>query len=328
VSRRVLVTGAGGYLGGRIVRALAVRPDCQVRAGVRRHVPWIEPVEQVIVIPDDELPNLVTTISGTDALIHLAVPNEIAMSSRPDKELASALSGARRIAEACRRAGVSRIVYASTVHVYGAAMTPGAELTEEVLPAPRDHYAIARLASEYIISAAAQSEVEVVILRLTNVVGAPADPAIARWSLLANDLCRQASTYGVLRLRTHGMQCRDFLSMADACRLVEAATGLPVEGVAPVPPSTYNGGSGRSMTVRDLAGLVQDAWERRSGRRPPLIAPDPPATIPALWRLSIGRLRSLGFEPSSTIDSALDETVCCCLRASEARAPEGTSWAR
>jgi len=322
----VLVTGAAGYLGGRVVGSLAARTDCEVRAGVRRHVAWLDPAAQVVVTPDGDIRDLVAALCGVQSVIHLAAPNEVAMASRPDESLADALTGARRMAVACRDAGVSRIVYASTIHVYGAAMAPGSLLTEDLLPAPRDHYALSRLASEYAISAFS-SQVDVVVLRLTNIVGAPADSAVSRWSLLANDLCRQACSNGILRLRTDGAQWRDFVAMADACRVIQAAAGLVVGGLRPIPPGTYNAGSGRSMTVRALAGLVQDRWERRSGSRPALVAPEAPVHVPPAWHASIARLGALGFVPTPSLDTEIDETFDRCPDETTGRDAERVTWA-
>ncbi len=312
---RLLVTGAGGYLGGRLVRHLVERADCEVVAGTRRHHPWLEPAEQLRVAPEAAVEELVPTMSRAEAVVHLAAPSAEAMRAEPDASFGLAVAGARHLALACRAAGVGRLVYVSTAHVYGTAMLPGATLTESVAPEPRDHYALARLASEHAAAAATGGEVELVVLRLANCVGAPLDPSISQWTLVANDLCRQAATTGCLRLLTHGLQWRDFLAIDDACRAIEAAAGLCGEGAAALPPGLYNCGSGVPRTVRGLAGLVQDAWERATGERPPLEAPERPAAPPLPWRLSTERLGARGFTPSTTLEEALDETVAACLDA-------------
>ena len=95
--------------------------------------------------------------------------------------------------EAVADSAVKRLVYMSTVHVYGERMTGGATLTEDMRPEPRAPYAIARLASEHLAAALSRKGIEVVVLRLTNSMGAPAHPAVDRWTLVANDLCRQGS---------------------------------------------------------------------------------------------------------------------------------------
>src|SRR5581483_2857550 len=148
----------------------------------------------------------------------------------------------------------------------GAAVTDDAVITEETEPAPTAAYARARLACERVCE---ERGIDAVTLRLTNGVGAPPDPAVDRWSLVANDLCRQAVTTGRVELRTHGLQWRDFIPLADVLDAIARAAD-PRQLAA----GTYNLATGRPRTVRDVAGLVQDAAERQFGARPPLVAPE------------------------------------------------------
>src|SRR5690606_29577355 len=110
---------------------------------------------------------------------------------------------------------------------------------------------------------------DVVTLRLTNAVGAPADPTVDRWTLVASDLCRGAVLDRRMRLLSSGLQWRDFIVLEDACRLVAGARRPDV------PAGTYNLGSGRMTTVRGLAELVQARVEERCGWRPTLEGPAP-----------------------------------------------------
>src|SRR5439155_766032 len=206
-------------------------------------------------------------VTGAHAVVHLAGANEVMVAHDPDRALADTVAAARHVAEACADAGVGRLVFVSTVHVYGRALAPGATVTEDDLPAPLSTYAIARLAAEHVVTAALP---ETVVLRLTNGVGRPSAPEVERWSLVANDVFRQAATTGALRLRTDGMQWRDFVALDDVCRVVAAA----LDPFA-VPAGTYNLGSGAALTVRDLAELVQQAVESATGTRPPLSSPAP-----------------------------------------------------
>src|SRR3546814_14857101 len=103
------------------------------------------------------------------------------------------------------------------------------------------------------------------VRRLTSAVGAPAHPAVDRWTLVAADRCRSAVSTGELVLRSTGQQWRDFIGLADVVRAIAASTE-PSE----VPTGTYNLASGTSTTVRELAELVQDRVEARTGKRPTL----------------------------------------------------------
>jgi UDP-glucose 4-epimerase len=220
-----------------------------------------------------------------------------------------------RIVEAARETGVGRFVYMSTMHVYGTRIVEGATLTEAMRPEPRAVYAIARLASEHMAASLASAGIEAVVLRLTNSLGAPAHPAVDRWTLVSNDLSRQGVLNGELELRSSGMQWRDFVALEDVRQIVAAACR---EGH--VPAGTYNLGSGEPMTIRDLAGLVQDAFERCTGTRPELRAPEPEADPPKPYYVSVEHAHRHGLRTTTPIASAVEDTVRFCIEHKEALA--------
>ena len=297
---RVVVTGAGGYLGGRLVRHLHdIGTD--VRALSRHPAPWL-PVPAVVGEMNDDV--LDGALDGASAVVHLAGSDEVAAAADPEGTTAATTSAARAIVNATRRAERVRLVYVSTVHVYGAAITDGAVLTEDTAPAPTAPYAAARLQCEAICRDANDT----VVLRLTNGVGAPIDAAVDRWTLVANDLCRQAVTTGRVELRTHGLQWRDFIALTDVVDAIARATDA--EQLA---SGTYNLGSGRSRTVRELAGIVQDGAETLTGTRPALAAPPPPTAEPAPYAVSIDRLAAQGWKPEGSLPAAVEETLAFCL---------------
>jgi UDP-glucose 4-epimerase len=297
---RLVVTGATGYLGSRLCASLTAS-GVDVLAVARRPAPWVRAGDRAVV--DVSSADLGPVLAGADAVVHLAGANEVDAARDPDGTTCAALGAARRVAEGAPDG--CRIVHVSTVHVYGAAMAGGGTIDETTLPAPRHPYAIARLAAEHVLG-----QRDPVVLRLTNSVGAPVDGRVDRWTLVANDLCRQAATDGRLELRTHGLQWRDFVHQDDVCRIVRAAADA-----SRVPAGTYNLGRGVSLTVRALAELVQDAFERLTGRRPPLDAPSPPAVAPPAVTIDVSRLASLDLRADLPVARAIDETAQFCLDA-------------
>ena len=280
---------------------------------VRAPVAWLPgSVEQRVGdLLGDAGEALQDAIADTDAVVHLAVVNEQRAKLNPEDALVDTLRIAHRVATAATAVGAARLVVVSTVHAYGGSMGPGVVLTEELAPSPRTIYAVANVGTEHVASAAtAGTGTDLVVFRSTNLVGAPADPSVDRWSLVANDLCRQAVTKGRLELKTHGAQWRDFVAMADACRVLAAAAGPG--GPTAVPAGTYNLGQGECLRIRDLAGLIQASGEAAAGRRPELVAPDPPADAPGPYTVSVRRLAELGFTPHVPIRAAIDETIEFC----------------
>lgn len=301
-----MITGAGGYVGGRLVPML--RDDgAEVEALVREPAPRLAIHQTVCDLSDASESLLAPAFAGAEAVIHLAGENEVLAAQAPAAALAATVLATERVAEACAAARVPRLVYVSTVHAYGARIAPGVTLEEDMRPEPRSAYAISRLASEHIAVAAAGPECATVVLRLTNSVGAPDAPEVDRWTLVANDLSRQGAVDGRLKLRSSGVQWRDFVPLPDVCAaLAAAARGR-------LPAGTYNFGSGEPITVRRLAEMVQDEFERRTGSRPELRAPAPEGSPPEPYRVSVSRCAQHGVGSTTPLDSAVAETVRFCL---------------
>ncbi|MEA2160105.1 MAG: UDP-glucose 4-epimerase [Solirubrobacteraceae bacterium] len=306
---KALITGAAGYVGGRLVQSLT-GAGWEVHALARESADRLHVPQTVCDLANaDAVPALARACEGVDTVVHLAGENESLAARQPAAALAGTLVSTERVSEACATAGVKRLIYMSTVHVYGARMTPGATLTEDMRVEPRSAYAISRLASEH-VAAALAGAYELVILRLTNSVGAPDAACVDRWTLVANDLCRQGALTGRLQLLSSGTQWRDFVSLSAVCSAITEACQGQDSSLA---PGTYNLGSGVPRTVRDLAEMIQDTFERETGRRPPLQAPEPEVDPPGPYNVSVQRALSGGLRLDTPLQDAVTETVRFCL---------------
>lgn len=296
------VTGAGGFLGSRLVTELA-GVGAPVRALVRAPLPWLAAGDQRRLDLLGPVADVAQALEGCRAVVHLAGHNEVVAAQDPDRALGETVIATRHLTEAAGRAGVERVVFVSTIHVYGDQMSPGAVVDEDTAPRPRGVYAIARLAAEHLVA----SGPDPVVLRLSNAVGAPAHRDVDRWTLVAADLCRSAVEANELVLRSTGQQWRDFIALGDVVRIVAAAAEPSI------PAGTYNLCSGRSTMVRDLAVLVQDRVEARTGRRPTLTAPAPDRPDPLPYRVDPSRLEALGLRAEQALAAAVDEIIDLCL---------------
>lgn len=170
-----LVTGATGAIGPRVVEQLLAE-GYRVRTlslDSSRYAPTFTYVEERLGDITD--PATVTSaMSGVETVIHLAALLHII---NPPPELREKyqrinVEGTAGVVTAAQRAGVIRIVFFSTIAVYG--YTTGEFLTEETTPHPDNYYAETKLAAERIILAAQCPDGKPLgtVLRLGAVYGA------------------------------------------------------------------------------------------------------------------------------------------------------------
>src|SRR5262249_3184854 len=98
-----------------------------IRSVVRRPAPWL-PGEVRRV--SDIVGAARAIVDGADAVVHLASPNEAVTRLDPYTAVTSTIAGSRAIAQACAETKVKRLVYLSTIHVYGNALSTGAVIDE------------------------------------------------------------------------------------------------------------------------------------------------------------------------------------------------------
>jgi UDP-glucose 4-epimerase len=308
---KVLITGGLGYLGGRLAQHLSARAHAQVILGSRSaSTPpaWLPQAEVVQTIWDDDA-GLDLACAGVDAIVHLAGMNAYDSVTSPVAALESnGVATARMIASACRM-NVSRFVYVSTAHVYASPLV--GRISEADCPLNLHPYASSHRAGEDVVREAhTRRGIDGVVIRLSNAFGAPVHSKVNCWSLLVNDLCRQAVVSRSMVLHSGGEQQRDFVPVADACRAVEHLLQLPRHALT---DGVFNVGGARPTRIIDMATSIQARCTAVFQFTPQLVIPQPVARghEPAL-DFRIDKLLATGFVPVADGVAEIDATLLFC----------------
>lgn len=167
--RRVLVTGASGFIGQTLLPMLADR-GYRIRAAGRSPVGGVEHVRVGDLGPETDWQ---TSLAGIDAVVHLAARVHVMDPENDPSAYRQANSeGTRKLAEDAAASGVRRFVLLSTAKVLGEASPPGRAFRDADAPQPVDPYATSKLEGEEALAGvAARSGMRSVVLRPPLVYG-------------------------------------------------------------------------------------------------------------------------------------------------------------
>jgi nucleoside-diphosphate-sugar epimerase len=116
---RVAITGANGNLGRKLIAAFLARPDMAAIHAIDRDVAGLSPHDGRLFPIQADLrgPGLLDALAGIHAVIHLAAQNPYPDASWEDASASFDMTA--KLSEACAKASVSRLVFASSNHVMG-----------------------------------------------------------------------------------------------------------------------------------------------------------------------------------------------------------------
>jgi NAD dependent epimerase/dehydratase len=307
-SRKVLVTGAGGFIGSHLVENLA-RAGADVRALVRYNsrsdIGMLADVEPSVLSAVDVVHGDITdphqmagVVAGCDAVFHLAALIGIPYSYvAPSSYVATNVVGTLNLLEAARGASVQRFVQTSTSEVYGSAQR--LPMDESHPLHPQSPYAATKVGSDMLaISFSLTFELPAVVVRPFNTYG-PRQSARA----VIPTILSQLLTGGPVRLGSLDTR-RDFTWVGDT------ADGLRQAAESDVCGEVVNLGSGDDHSIREVAELCARVTGRalRLESEPERMRP-PDSEVDCL-RSDPGRAKDLfGWTATRPLEEGLRETA-------------------
>jgi nucleoside-diphosphate-sugar epimerase len=297
----VAVTGAGGFLGGAVLKELQ-RVGAKIRAvlgppGLGDRVP--QGVASISEMDICDLHNLESIFAGATVVIHLAGLASVADSfENATEHIRVHTLGTACVLQACRTAQVSKVVYISSAEVYGQPRSnPVAE--DHPLEA-RSPYAAAKIGAEKLIeSYVAAFSQRAVVLRPFSIYG----PGVSVQSLVGRILRMAQSGEAVVLQDLKPV--RDYIFVDDVARAVCRACLLDLAGF-----QVFNIGTMQGLSVAEIAerfvqvmGEAIPVLEQRNGKRP---------GRSEIYRLVADNRRGqaiLGWEPRTSLEEGLRLTA-------------------
>jgi UDP-glucose 4-epimerase len=301
-----LVTGGAGFIGSHLATKLVERGDTvrvldNLSTGRIDNIAHLLPNRIQLVRGDvTDRNQWERAVEGVDVVFHQAALASVPRSVDDPLEthLADA-TGTVTLLDACRQAGVRRVVYAASSSCYG--NRPETPKSESHLPQVLSPYAAAKLAGElYCEAFAACYPLETVRLRYFNVFGPrqdPNGPYSAVIPLFVSALLdgRRPTIFG------DGSQSRDFTYVENVVQAnLLAASAVGISG------RVYNVASGHTTSVlrllKEICGLLDKHCD-------PNFAPPRPGDVEHSSADISAAERELGFVPSVDLHEGLGRTI-------------------
>jgi UDP-glucose 4-epimerase len=307
---RALVTGGAGFIGSHLADRL-VQDGHQVvvvdneSTGRRCDVPPAALYRKCDVTSREELDPVFA--EGFDIVLHVAGQVSLIRSfADPSRDLQTNVFGTINVLRLCLEHRVKRLLYASSMTVYGdSGIRP---TSEETNCRPVSYYGITKYAAERYVHATARRvdldfAFQVTSFRMYNVYGprqALDNPYQGVLGIFVGNLLRGEP----LTIFGDGEQTRDFVYIDDVVDAWVAAIDKPAAY-----GQVLNLGSGRRMSINELADRVFAAFHSNRVERPPQYRPRRPGEQLHV-EADIAKARSvLGWAPRTPFAAGLESTV-------------------
>ena len=309
MTRRILITGASGYVAGWLISRLEQFPHLELVLGSRSSNSAIRQHRQVH-FDLAETTTFAAALSDIDAVVHLAGVNQADCVASPNECRRINTRGTLELQRQASHRGITHFIQVSTIQVFGSPLPLRISSATAAKPSNVYSESYADIEAEASIFPAMRLD----IVRLANGFGYPLNSG-ACWHLALNDFCRQAAKVGEIRLASSGLQQRNFVPIRAS---VNFLAHLLVSSTSSAPQSRqWTLGSPQSQSVLSAAHSVARRALLQFGREVVVVARDEQSAIaeePST--LDLAPIDALGFDTESLGDAAhqqmIDETLDHC----------------
>ena len=310
---KILITGGLGYLGGRIADSLKRNhPESTIILGTSRKISespnWAKAfsIVQLNTLDSDSIEKAVS--NDIHAIIHLAALNEHDSFNDVKSAWETNTLGTQALLSAASQKQILKFIYFSTFHVYGDCL---GEITEDSPTRPYHPYAATHRAAEDMVRFYQRyKNMNTLALRLSNGFGYPMDSEVNRWTLIFNDLCRQAMTSGEMVIKSSVKQHRDFIALHDVAAAVNHFLLINSEKWD---DGLFNLGGDCSFSILEVAKIIATVYEKKYGKPVPIqIAGKDNGERHSPVHFNIDKLKKTGFRLTGNMEKEIEQTLSLC----------------
>ena len=225
---KVLITGGSGFIGSHLINELI--DSSEIIVSSRHPNKYFTDDKRIKYIHHSELLSKEKFPSDINILIHLASLNQVNSEKYPElAEKINVLDSIGIINNAILK-GVKKVIYFSTVQVYGSYLI--GHINEKSPTNPENIYASTHCQVEnYILNISNENSRTIfLIIRLSNSFGIPRNYNSDIWNNFINNICLRAWVNKTITINSNPNIKRDFVPISEVVRCVKYLSGLMIKG--------------------------------------------------------------------------------------------------
>lgn len=256
---KYLITGANGFLGGRLSTFLENKGFEIIRGTSNLKIQESSNYKNWVLTEFSNFESLRNICKDVDYIIHAAGPNADYCKKNPKSSFDFYSLETKKFGKAAKASKIKKFIFLSTAHVYNNKFEG---LINEKLPTLNKHpYALANLEGERVIRKIfGKSPENSIILRLSNIFGFPERKEVNCWMLFINNLCKELVEKESITIKSNPLIKRDFVPVNDFCEII---LKLCESNFINKKNNIVNFGSEKVFSLLDTAKLIKQIYFKK-----------------------------------------------------------------
>lgn len=254
---KIAITGGAGFIGSNLVKALNDIGETDIividNLSATGNLDYLKDCEYKFIninLNEINYADNYYKLLDIDLLIHLAAAGNVIDSVKdPSYNFESNVMGTYQVLQACKYAGIKKIIFAST----GGAIMGEAKLPvdENSIPQPVSPYGASKLAGEAYLRAFCHSyDMKGIALRFANIYG----PNSLHKKGVINTFIKNIIKGNPLKIFGKGDSTRDYLHVSDLCKgIISAITSISKQEN---PMETFHLSSGKETSIMEIISIL------------------------------------------------------------------------
>ncbi len=256
---KYLITGASGFLGGRLSTFLENKGFEIIRGSSNLKIIESSNYNNWVLTEFNNFESLKNICNGVDYIIHAAGPNSDYCKQKPKASFDFYSLQTKNFVKAAKSSKIRKFIFLSTAHVYNNQFEG---LINEKLPTLNNHpYALANLEGERVVREIfGNSPEHSIILRLSNIFGFPDRKEVNCWMLFINNVCKEIVESQTITIKSNPLINRDFIPVNDFCEIISK---LCESNFVNKESNIVNFGSEKTLSLLDTAILIKQIYLKK-----------------------------------------------------------------